>query len=162
MKKEVFESIKEMLMEASIPFKTISHQPTFTSEESAKARGEDISTGGKAIVMKISESFKLFVLSAALRVDSAAIKRHFRVKRIRFATQEELQELTGLVPGCVPPFGMPILRLELYVDNSILQNEKIAFNAGSLTDSIIMSREHYLQIAKPKEIFDFSIPAQGT
>ena len=83
-------------------------------------------------------------------------------KRIRFATKEELHELTGLVPGCVPPFGEPILHLELYVDHSVLQNEKIAFNAASLTDSIIMQTEDYLKIARPTGVFDFSIPLSGT
>jgi Ala-tRNA(Pro) deacylase len=162
MKTSVFESIKEMLETASVPFKMVRHEPTFTSQQSAKARGEDISTGGKAIIMKIGESFKLFVLSAALRVESASIKKHFMEKRIRFATKEELHELTGLVPGCVPPFGEPILHLELYVDNSVLQNEKIAFNAGSLTDSIIMQTEDYLKLARPTEVFDFSVPLSGT
>jgi len=155
-----FESIREMLKEQSIRFRTIRHEPTFTSEESAKARGEDVSIGGKAIVMKIGDSFKLFVLSAALKVDSAAIKRHFQVKRTRFALREELLELTGLVPGSIPPFGEPILQLELYVDKSILRNEKIAFNAASLTDSIIMSIEDYIRIAKPKGIFEFSTPTK--
>lgn len=155
-----FELIREMLEKELIQFKTVHHEPTFTSEESAKARGEDVSIGGKAIVMKIGESFKLFVLSAALKVDSAAIKRHFQVKRTRFASKEELLELTGLVPGCIPPFGEPILQIELYVDSSILRNKKIAFNAASLTDSIIMSTEDYIRIAKPKRIFDFSAPMQ--
>ncbi|KPL19674.1 MAG: hypothetical protein AMJ92_01625 [candidate division Zixibacteria bacterium SM23_81] len=158
MRENAFGSIKKMLETASVPFKMVKHEPTFTSQQSAKARGEDISIGGKAIVMKIGESFKLFVLSAALRVNSASIKKHFMEKRIRFATKEELHELTGLVPGCVPPFGEPIFHLELYVDKSVLQNEKIAFNAGSLTDSIIMQTEDYLKIARPTGVFDFSIP----
>ena len=64
--------------------------------------------------------------------------------------------MTGLVPGCVPPFGRPILDLDLYVDRSILENDRIAFNAGSLTDSMIMDREDYIRIAEPLEIFGFS------
>ena len=112
--------------------------------------------GGKALVMKIGNDFKLFVLSGALKINSAAIKDHFQEKRTRFAKAEELAELTGCVPGCVPPFGEPIISLPLYVDNSILANQKIAFNAGSLTDSIIMDVADYLRIAKPT-IFDFSL-----
>ena len=65
-------------------------------------------------------------------------------------------ELTGLVPGCIPPFGRPILPLDLYVDTSILANDRIAFNAGSLTDSIVMDRASYIEIARPTEIFQFS------
>jgi prolyl-tRNA editing enzyme YbaK/EbsC (Cys-tRNA(Pro) deacylase) len=118
--------------------------------------------GGKALVIKIEDEFKLFVLSAARQMNSRAMKKHLGVKRTRFATRDELKELTGCVPGCVPPFGEPILPLELYLDNSILKNEKIAFNAGSLTDSIIMKVEDYLRLVNPKEVFDFSSPAQDT
>jgi prolyl-tRNA editing enzyme YbaK/EbsC (Cys-tRNA(Pro) deacylase) len=155
MKTAIFESIKDLLNKNSIAYKEIHHQPTFTSEESAQARGEDISIGGKAILMKVDKHYKLFVLSASLKIDSAAIKKYFQAKKLRFASSEELHELTGLVPGAIPPFGKPILPLELFVDTSILANKKIAFNAGSLTDSIILSVDDYLKVAQPT-IFDFS------
>jgi prolyl-tRNA editing enzyme YbaK/EbsC (Cys-tRNA(Pro) deacylase) len=76
---------------------------------------------------------------------------------MRFATPEELLELTGLVPGSVPPFGPPILPFELFVDAAIRDNPRIAFNAGSLTDSIILPVPEYLAIAKPR-VFEFSQP----
>ena len=68
---------------------------------------------------------------------------------------DELKEMTGLVPGSVPPFGKPILPFELYVDESILENDVIAFNAGSLSTSIIMRVDDYLRVAAP-EVFRFS------
>ncbi|MDE3057680.1 MAG: hypothetical protein KGJ59_06965 [Bacteroidota bacterium] len=151
---EAFEKIKTFLAEKEIPVTLLHHEPTYTSEASARARGESVAIGGKAIVMKVDNEFKLFVLSAALKIDSKKIKQHFHAKNTRFATSEELLLLTGLVPGSVPPFGMPILKLALYVDSSIERNEKIAFNAGSLTDSIIMTTEDYLRAAQP-EIFGF-------
>lgn len=147
--------IINLLNSQSIEFKELHHEPTRTSEESAKARGEELSVGGKGLVLKVDESFKLFVLSASRRIDSGAIKKHFHAKGIRFASADELMQLTGLAPGSVPPFGKPILDLELYVDNSIVKNHRIAFNAGSLTDSIIMTVADYLQVAQP-QIFDFS------
>ena len=36
------------------------------------------------------------------------------------------------------------------------ENERIAFNAGSLTDSIIMNVDDYLRAARPARVFDFS------
>jgi Ala-tRNA(Pro) deacylase len=153
---DLFTLIKRFLDDNGVVYRAAHHQPTYTSEESARARGEEMKIGGKALVMKIGNDFRLFVLSGALKVNSAAIKEHFQEKRTRFATAEELAELTGCVPGCVPPFGEPIIALPLYVDNSILANQKIAFNAGSLTDSIIMNVEDYLRIAKPT-VFSFSL-----
>ncbi|MCA9371552.1 hypothetical protein KC726_01505 [Candidatus Woesebacteria bacterium] len=137
-------------------FREVHREVTKTSEESAKARGEDISIGGKALILKVGDTFRIFVLSAAKKLDSNAIKARFNTKKTRFASREELLELTGLEPGSVPPFGNPIIDLELYVDNSIVSNEKIAFNAGSLTDSIVMDTKDYLELSKPT-IFNFSV-----
>lgn len=153
----MFDKIVSWLSSLSVEFRQVHHEPTPTSEASAMARGEDISIGGKALVLKIDNEFKLCVLSAARKLDSSALKKHFGAKKLRFADRDELLELTGLVPGAVPPFGKPFIHLDLVVDSSILQNQKIAFNAGSLTDSIIMSVEDYLKVARP-EILTFSKP----
>jgi prolyl-tRNA editing enzyme YbaK/EbsC (Cys-tRNA(Pro) deacylase) len=152
---KVHRRIRAYLRENGVPFREVHHQPTRMSEESARARGEELRIGGKAILLKVDDEFRLFVLSASRRLNSAKVKRHFGVKRMRFATPEELFGLTGLEPGSVPPFGSPILDLELFVDTSISVNERIAFNAGSLTDSIIMNVKDYLRLAVPV-IFDFS------
>jgi len=151
----VFNKIKNLLEYNNIEYKAIHHEPTTTSEASAEVRGEDLKIGGKALVMKIGDEFKLFILSASLKVDSKKIKSYFKIKKIRFAQSDELMSLTGLVPGSVPPFGRPILDLDLYVDRSIVANDRIAFNAGSLTDSIIMGTDDFIKIAKPS-IIDFS------
>jgi prolyl-tRNA editing enzyme YbaK/EbsC (Cys-tRNA(Pro) deacylase) len=155
---EVLQSIRELLRGHGAAFEEYHHAPTRTSQEAADARGEPIEIGAKAIVAKVDREFGVFVLSAALRIHARAICRHLGAQRFRFATPEELRRLTGVVPGCVPPFGRPIVDLELYVDRSILRNERVAFNAGSLTDSIVMDRAGYLELARPTEIFSFSRP----
>lgn len=155
MKSDHFTAIKEWLDSRSISYREVHHPPTATSEESARARGEDISVGGKALLLKVDDTFRLFVLSAALRVDAGRIRKHFGARKLRFATPEELHELTGLVPGAVPPFGEPITPFELYVDSSVARNDRIAFNAGSLTDSLILSSRDYLEMAAA-EVFEFS------
>lgn len=157
----ILEAIRGLLDAEGAAYRHVYHEPTYTSEQSAAARGESIRIGGKALLMKVGEEFRLFVLSAALRMDSAAVRRRFDVKRARFATAEELMDRTGLVPGSVPPFGRPILPFDLYADESIRRNERIAFNAGSLTDSLIMSVEDYLRIARP-EVFRFSAEEDRT
>jgi Ala-tRNA(Pro) deacylase len=67
---------------------------------------------------------------------------------------------TGLMLGSVPPFGRPILPFDLYLDEALRTNDRIAFNAGSRTDSIILSMPDYLRIAAPKDCFPFSAPSQ--
>ncbi|HUG91123.1 MAG TPA: YbaK/EbsC family protein [Planctomycetaceae bacterium] len=152
----VLPQIRDLLAAHGASFREVHHEPTRTSEDSARARGEDLRTGGKALLMKGDGEYRLFVLPADRKVDSSAIRRELGLRKLRFATPAELAELTGLVPGSVPPFGRPVLPFELFVDSGIPGNERIAFNAGSLTDSIILATADYLRVARPVRIFPFA------
>ena len=146
----VTDTIRELLNSRNIPFRELHHEPTFTSEESARVRGETLGTGAKAILLKTDERFGLFVIPADGKLDSAAIKRYFGLKKLRFATPEELFAVTGLVPGSVPPFGRPVLPVELYADPAVgTCAGKVAFNAGSVTTSIVMDAKDWASVASP-------------
>ncbi len=154
---DVLIRIRELLTRNDVAFREVEHAPTFTSEESARARGEDLRIGGKALLMKSGDAFRLFVLPADRKVDSAAIRQELGIRKMRFASRDELLDLTGLVPGCVPPFGKPVLPFDLFVDAAIRENDRIAFNAGSLTNSVIMGVDDYLRVADPTGVFGFSV-----
>lgn len=146
----VLERLHEFLKENNAEYRIVEHEVTPTSEDSARARGEPLRVGGKALVIKVGKVFHLFVLPADRKFDSTGVKKLLNAKKMRFATPEELLELTGLVPGSVPPFGEPILKLPLFVDVALQENDRIAFNAGSLTTSFVLSMEDYLRVAKPE------------
>jgi prolyl-tRNA editing enzyme YbaK/EbsC (Cys-tRNA(Pro) deacylase) len=146
----VLENIRTHLNRAAVPFREISHKETRTSEESATARGEDLKVGAKALLLKTDDCFRLFVLPADYKLDSNAIRRELGVRKTRFATVGELEDLVGLVPGSVPPFGEPVLPFKLYADTSVGQRaDRVAFNAGSLTHSIVMAASDWLTVARP-------------
>ncbi len=155
----VLKSIRDWLTTEGVQFREVHHGPTRTSEEAAAARGEALRVGGKALLLKANKEFRLFVLPANRKLDSNALREHLGAKKTRFASADELAEMTTLVPGSVPPFGRPILPFDLYLDATITENERIAFNAGSLTDSIIMSVDDYLTAARPSRVFSFTNPA---
>jgi Ala-tRNA(Pro) deacylase len=157
----VLESLREWLKAEGVAFREVHHEPTLTSEDSARARGEELKVGGKALLMRYGDAYGLFVLPANRKADSGAIRRELQTGKMRFASREELAELTGLVPGSVPPFGRPILPFPLYVDAAIGENDRIAFNAGSLTDSMILPMADYLRLAKPDKMFAFSLPPES-
>ncbi len=153
---DVYERICSLLEDSGKQFKRVEHEPTFTSEESAQARGESLAVGGKAILMKVDKSEHLFVLSASKKINAKKVREHLKAKRSRFSTPDELMQLCGLVPGSVPPFGQPILPVKLYFDRTFMDaSDKIAFNAGRLTHSIVLDLNDWIEVAKP-EIFEFA------
>ena len=152
----ILKRIRSHLDAAGIIYREVQHEATRTSEASAIARGEELRVGAKALLLRTDDVFRLFVLPADRKLDSNAVRRYLGVRRTRFATVDELIELVGLVPGSVPPFGEPILPFKLYADTRLGEGtDRVAFNAGSLTDSIIMSATDWARIARP-ERFRFS------
>src|SRR2546423_1778318 len=101
----VFDRLESKLRDAGIPFSVLRHAPVYTSEDAAAVRGTPLSSGAKALVMKVGHEFALLVLPADRKADSRKVRAIFAVKSLRFATREEVEQLTGLQPGSIPPFG---------------------------------------------------------
>jgi Ala-tRNA(Pro) deacylase len=154
----VVRRLTEALEREAIPFSQSSHREVRTSEEAAAVRGTPLHSGAKALLVKGEAAFTLLVMPADMALDSAAARRLIGAKRMRFATPDELLELTGLLPGSVPPFGS-LFGLRSICDEHLADNSQINFNAGSRSQSIKMAYEDYVRfespviarIAKPKE-----------
>jgi Ala-tRNA(Pro) deacylase len=144
-----FEKLKKFLDEHKISYEYKEHEEVRTSEEAAKARGEDIKIGAKAMILKCDERFVMFVLSAAKKIDSKKVKMLLNIDSLRFATPEEVLKITDCIPGAVPPFAN-LFGIDLIVDKSIIENEHMAFNAGDRTKSFKILRHNYIQLLNPR------------
>ncbi len=145
----VFERLGARLRDAEIEFTTMHHAAVYTSEEAAAARRTTLHSGAKALIVKGGEEFVMVVLPADLTLDSNALRKHLGVKRLRFATKDEVEAMTGLTPGSIPPFGS-LFNVPTICDARLAENEFINFNAGSHTDSIQMAYTAYLAMECPQ------------
>jgi Ala-tRNA(Pro) deacylase len=147
----IFERLQQKLNEAKIPFAVSHHEPVFTSEQAAAVRGVELSSGAKALVVKAGERFVMLVVPADRKMDSKKTRASLGVKSTRFATKEEVLELTTLIPGSIPPFGS-LFGLPTYVDPALGLNASINFNAGDHSISIQMTFADYLQAENPTSV----------
>jgi Ala-tRNA(Pro) deacylase len=146
---ETVSKIRTFLDENGVPYEYKEHAEVKTSEEAAKMRGDDISIGAKALILKCDDRFVMCVLSASLKLDSKKLKQILGIKSLRFATPEEVLEQSGCLPGGVPPFAS-IFNLEMIVDPSVLANEFMAFNAGERTKSLKLKTRDYQRLLNPR------------
>jgi Ala-tRNA(Pro) deacylase len=144
----VFERVKDKLTAAEVPFTVSHHEPVFTSEQAAAVRSAPLGSGAKALVVKAGEGFALLIIPADRKLDSKKARANLRVKSIRFATKEEVLELTTLQPGSIPPFGS-LFNLAAYVDPGLAEHASINFNAGDHSISIQMTYADYLNAEQP-------------
>lgn len=151
MSSTVLDRLKSLLDDNSVEYEILEHAPVFTSEQAAAARGTPIMYGAKALVCKAGRSFCLLVMPAGLKLSTKAVRYALKIQRLRFATEAELMDLTGLTPGCVPPFGS-LFDLPTYCDEKLASNPRVFFSAGSHTVSIGMSFEDFARIEGPTRI----------
>jgi Ala-tRNA(Pro) deacylase len=135
----VTERLEQWLRDAGVAFEIFEHAPVRTSEEAACVRGTALEQGAKALVIRADDDrFVQCVLPAHLRADNAALRALVGTRKLRFATREELLDLTGCEPGAVPPFGN-LFGLPVLLDEALCANDRVTFNAGSNTVSITMA-----------------------
>lgn len=147
----VLERITGLLEQQGVPFDLLRHAPVFTSEEAAQVRGTSLSSGAKALVCKVDDRFLMLVLPADRRLDSKLARAALSAKSLRFATREEVLELTGLTPGSIPPLGQ-LFSLPTYCDAALASEPRINFNAGDHAVSVSMTYADYVRIEQPKVV----------
>lgn len=139
----------ERLRQAGVAFTESEHAAVRTSEEAAAVRGAPLRSGAKALVLKSGARFLLAVLPGDRALDSRALRAAAGSRRVRFASREELLELTGLTPGAVPPFGS-LFGLETICDPGLADNGQINFNPGSHRHSVQMSYADWEAVEQPR------------
>ena len=145
----VFDRLQEKFQQAGVPFTVLRHAPVYTSEEAAAVRGTPLSSGAKALVVKAGDDFHLLVVPADRKLDSRKAQAALGVKSLRFATREEVERLTGLQPGSIPPFGS-LFGLPTTCDPALGLNPSINFNAGDHSISVQMSHADFLACEQPR------------
>jgi prolyl-tRNA editing enzyme YbaK/EbsC (Cys-tRNA(Pro) deacylase) len=154
MEHPIAQTIIDKLHMLNMWFESFEHEPVRTSEEAAALRSSyTLAQGAKAIIIRAKvpnegKKFVMLVMPGDKKFDSAKVKHALGSKDIRFATEDEVAEITGGVkPGGVPPFGN-LFGLQVVSDPSLYANEKIIFNAGRNV-SIAMKSADYKELLKP-------------
>ncbi len=146
----VFERIKDMLDAKGIDYEVLEHEPVFTSEKAAEARGTGRKQGCKALVVKKQKGYVMAVVSGDSELDLKKLSSVTGESRLRLANAEEVKQVTECHIGSVPPFGN-LFDIQVYFDRAVSRNETVAFSAGSHTSSIKMKYKDLLSVTKGKE-----------
>lgn len=144
------DEILEQLRARGFVFKYMVHEPTPTSQDSARVRGTKIEQGVKALILRGRNSGKnyQFNLPSHLKLDMKAVAEIVQEK-CDFEDPKVIFERFGLVIGGVPPFGH-LFGIECFFDEGIALSEQSAFNCGLTTESIVMGTKDLIDLVKPK------------
>lgn len=144
----VHDQIINRLKDQKVSFQYLVHQPVTTSQEAADIRGTALSQSVKALVVDADGEYTMLVLPGDKRADLEKLQKFIGVSKLAMASKETVETNTQLEIGSIPPFGSA-LGMKTYLDKSLLDEKKIAFNVGKRDRSIIMSIDDYIRLEKP-------------
>lgn len=144
------QKLKEYLDQNNIKYVTISHSVAYTAQEiaaSAHIKGKGLA---KTVLIKIDGKMAMAVLPATYKIDFDMLKEAIGSEDVRLSNEQEFKDrFPGCEVGAMPPFGN-LYDVETYVAASLVEDEELAFNAGSHTELIKMQYNDFERLVKPK------------
>ena len=148
--------LKDFLNSHKVKYVTIIHSTAYTTQEiaaSAHIPGKNVA---KTVIIDIDGKMAMAVLPASYKIDFNLLKKSVGADSIQLASEQEFEYLfpKGDV-GAMPPFGN-LYDMDVFVEESLTEDEEIAFNAGSHAELIKIAYKDFERLVKPK-IVKFSL-----
>ncbi len=147
--------VRAFLDQHQIRYVVISHSKAFTAQGIAALAHISGKELAKTVILKLDGSLAMAVLPASYQVDLAAIKKASGVRVAELSSEREFaQHFPDCETGAMPPFGN-LYGIPVYVDETLTEDEEIAFNAGSHYELIRMCYRDFEKLVNPL-VMDFS------
>ena len=126
----------------AIPHRTVTHPPLFTVEQSRELRGAIAGGHTKNLFLKDKrDTVFLVVAPEDAAIDLKTLHHKLGAGRFSFGSAGLMQELLGLLPGAVTPFGVindTALRVNVVLDAGMMRHATLNFHplVNTMTTSI--------------------------
>jgi len=141
--------LETLLEESGVPFEVIDHSQAFTAQEEAAASHVPGRHWAKTVAVLVDGEPALAVVPATRRLDLDKLRRVVGTTDVTVAREAEFQ---GLYPDCelgaMPPFG-ELYGQRTFIDETLREEEMIAFHAGDHRTAIEMSFSDYERLCEP-------------
>lgn len=140
----------EFLDSNKVKYLVISHSPAYTAQEIAGAVHMPGKELAKTVMIKVDGEMAMAVLPADDKVDFDLLKEALKAGEVTLAGEEEFMDrFPDCEIGAMPPFGN-LYGMEVYVTNTLTEDEEIGFNAGSHEEIVKLTYKDFEKVLKPK------------
>ena len=137
-------NLKSYLEKHKIEYKNYKHPAVFTVAESKKIKIDIPALHTKCLFLKDENSqFYLVAIPAEKRLNINLLRKKFNLKKLYFASKEELKSELNLTPGSVSIFGMIYSKnTNLIIDKELWDAESVGFHPNINTSTILLNHEN--------------------
>jgi len=145
--------LKSFLDENDIKYISIMHSMAFTAVEVAKSSHIPSRELAKTVIINVDNEMAMAVVPANYKVNLDILRQTLDTQNIKLADEAEFTpRFKDCEVGAMPPFGC-LYEMDVYIAESLTEDDKITFNAGSHLEAIQMGYKDYENLVKPRFIF---------
>ena len=137
--------LSKYLAENNIKYKEYKHKAVFTVSESNELKKNIPGLHCKTLFLKGSnEKFYLIGMPAEKRLDIKNLRKRLEVKKLHFASAEELWQKLKLKPGSVSIFGVvndKNKEVMFILDKDVWDAEIVGFHPNENTSTLVLKHE---------------------
>lgn len=142
--------LKEYLNREGVRYESMTHAVAYTAPEvaaSAHIKGRDFA---KTVMVKADDALVMIVVPANRKLALDELGEILEADEVRLAHEDEFRHMfPDCETGAMPPFGN-LYDVPVYVAQSLADEPRIAFNAGTHRDVVRMAFADYANLAMPK------------
>jgi Ala-tRNA(Pro) deacylase len=144
--------LKEFLDANQVKYVSVVHSQAYTAQEVAASAHVSGKAMAKTVIVELDGEMAMAVLPANRKIVLQDLREVTGSDQVKFAAEEKFKgRFADCEIGAMPPFG-PLYGMEVFVAESLSENEEIAFNAGSHTEIIKLSYEDFARLVRPKVV----------
>jgi len=142
-------ALTNFLDQHSVKYAVIPHSPAFSAQQIAARAHISGKELAKTVILKVDGGLAMAVLPASQKVDLDELRQAIGGK-IEIAQEEEFRSrFPECDLGAMPPFGN-LYDMDVYVADSLAEDEEIAFNAGSFTELVQLAYQDFERLVRPR------------
>lgn len=146
----ILRRLQDYLDSHHVHYEVLDHQEAYTAPEIAHTLHVSGKMLAKVVMIKADERCVMAVLPSNWKIDFDRLKEALESSHVRLATEDEFK---GLFPDCdigtMPPFGN-LYGVDVYVDQSLTEDDAIVFQAGTHFGAIKLGYEDFANLVHPK------------
>ena len=138
-------SLQAFLDDHALQYETLSHEHAESGMRNASTAHQRGDSVAKAVLLKNEEKFLLTVLPVTHRLDLGRL-HHLLNRHVGLATEGEVTEIfSDCETGAIPPTGL-LYDIDTIVDEALLNNTDIYFEAGDHEHLVHMNRQDFSKL----------------
>jgi Ala-tRNA(Pro) deacylase len=141
--------LRSHLEAAQAAYVPISHIPARSAQYAASLLHVPGGQVAKTVALRAGKQILLAVLPASYHLNLEKLATMLGTPVNLIEERECYRLFPDCQPGTVPPFG-ELYNLPVYMDKSLAAAPEIIFSAGTLSESIRMSSDEFMRLAKPQ------------